>query len=428
MGTVLPLVLLLLFIVFGMPVGFALGSAGAIGLLMNGGLTALMGILSTTTYRSVADFSLTTIPLFILMAEFASEGGYARDLFTAAYKWIGHFPGGLASATVVASAGFGAMSGSSTAAAAALSKISIPEMLRFNYKGILATGVVAVAGTLAVMIPPSTALIVYGITTQVSIGKLFIGGIVPGLVLAAAFIIAITIWTKLRPELAPPVPAASWKERFSSLSGVWPMVVLLACVIGGIYSGFATSTEIAAVASVVALGIGIVMRRIRGQGVVASLRSTVQTATMIFTIIIGATIFGYFVTRTGLSSGLVNLISNSGLSSWVILLALVVFYLILGMFMDQIAILLLTLPLVFPVITQLGFDPVWFGIFVTVLVEIGLVTPPVGLNAFVVNVATGRPLEEVFKGGAIMLIPAAIVLVLLIFFPQIALWLPGSVR
>lgn len=428
MEIAVPVVMFLLLLVLGMPVGFALGASGALGLFLSTGFDPMMGILSSSPYRSSASFLFTTLPMFILMAELAAAGGLARDLFSAAYKWIGHLPGGLGVATVLASAGFGAMSGSSTAGAAAMSSIAIPEMLRFGYNRSLAAGVVAIAGTLSIMIPPSIGFVLYGIITETSIGKLLIAGILPGALTAVVYSVGIVLWVKLKPGAAATMTPCTWKERWSSLNGLWPVIVLFGLVVGGLYSGLATPTEVAAVGAAGALVISVALRRLDFDGIKLAFKRTVAITAMIFTIIIGAMIFGYFLTVTGTITSAVGAIGSLPVHPWVILLLIILLYVLLGMFMDQIAIVLVTMPLTFPVVMELGFDPIWFGVIIVCVAEIGLVTPPVGMNSFVVSASAKIPLEDVFRGAGVMLIPAVVVLTLLLAFPEIALWLPSLMR
>ncbi|MCK9364452.1 MAG: TRAP transporter large permease [Syntrophales bacterium] len=420
-----PLILLGILLVVGMPVAFAMGVSGAIGIYMMGGMDTLMGILGTSPYRSAASFLLTTLPLFIFMAEVISATNITRDLFKAAYRWIGHLPGGLGIATVMASALLGAMSGSSTASAAAMSSIAIPEMVKFNYKKPFAAGVVAMGGTLAIMIPPSIPMIVYGITTETSIGKLLIAGVFPGLLTALSYSLGIVLWTRFDPGVAPSVSPFGWKERFSSLFGIWPVLVLVLLVIGGMYSGFVTATEAAAVGAFGAVVIGLVMRRLTWPSFSHAVKATLRSSTMIFTIIIGAMILGYYMTISMFTQDAIGYIKNLPVGPWGIMIIIVFVYLILGCFMDQIAILLLTLPLTFPLVTGLGFDPIWFGVIVIALAEIGLVTPPIGLNAYIVSSVSNVSLEDTFKGVGVMLLFEAVVLVILLAFPKISTWLPS---
>jgi len=424
----LPLIGMIALIAIGMPVAFSMGVAGAIGLFFIGGFDSLMGILGTSPYRTAASYTLTTVPLFILMAEFIVKSEIIHEIFEAGYKWLGHLPGGVAIATVMADAGFGAMCGSSTAAAAAMSSVAIPQMKRLQYKDSLSGGVVAIAGTLAIMIPPSIVFIIYGSVTETSIGKLLIAGIVPGVLAAIALALAIYVWVKIDPSVSPPQQAWSWSERMHSLKYVWPMFVLFAVVVGTIYTGVATPTESAAFGATAALIIGLAQRRLNREKIFAACLSTIKSTVMIFVLIIGAMIFGYYMTMTQLAQDFVKVIAASGLDRWVIMGGLVVFYLALGCILDQIAILLLTLPITFPLVMSLGFDPIWFGVIITALAEIGLITPPVGLNCFIVSQVSRLPLEQVFKGATILMLGEVIVLALLMAFPEIVLWLPSMME
>jgi len=424
----LPLIGMIALIAIGMPVAFSMGVAGAIGLFFIGGFDSLMGILGTSPYRTAASYTLTTVPLFILMAEFIVKSEIIHEIFEAGYKWLGHLPGGVAIATVMADAGFGAMCGSSTAAAAAMSSVAIPQMKRLQYKDSLSGGVVAIAGTLAIMIPPSIVFIIYGSVTETSIGKLLIAGIVPGVLAAIALALAIYVWVKIDPSVSPPQQAWSWSERMHSLKYVWPMFVLFAVVVGTIYTGVATPTESAAFGATAALLIGLAQRRLNREKIFAACLSTIKSTVMIFVLIIGAMIFGYYMTMTQLAQDFVKVIAASGLDRWVIMGGLVVFYIALGCILDQIAILLLTLPITFPLVMSLGFDPIWFGVIITALAEIGLITPPVGLNCFIVSQVSRLPLEQVFKGATILMLGELIVLALLMAFPEIVLWLPSMMN
>jgi C4-dicarboxylate transporter DctM subunit len=420
-------VLMLVFLFLGMPVAFALGCAGAIGLYLVGGADSLFGILGTVPYRSAAHYTLSTLPMFILMAQFISVSRIVDDIFVAAQRWLERLPGGLAITTIFAAAGMAAMSGSSTASAATLSTMAVPQMVKHGYSKRVATGVVAVAGTLAIMIPPSIAFVLYGIITETSIGKLLIAGIVPGLLTAGMYVLGVLIWAKVSPGAMPASTSRhSWKDRFDALRPLWPFLILASIVIGSMYGGLATPTEAAALGAfgslVIPMALGRMSRRDFGAAVVGAMKST----TMIFTIIIGAMIFGYFLTITETTQQLIAYIGGLRVNRWIILLAIVVLYLVLGCIMDQVAIILITLPMVFPLVTSLGFDPIWFGVVCTKTAEIGMATPPVGMNVYVVSATTKVPLEDVFKGTAPLLAMDAVSLVLLIAFPALSTWLPST--
>ncbi|MDR2006211.1 MAG: TRAP transporter large permease [Acidaminococcales bacterium] len=421
----LPLALMLFLMMIGLPVAFSMGITGIIGIWMIGGLDSVLGILGTSPFRSAAHYTLTTVPLFILMAGFITNANITRDVFQIAYKWFGHLPGGVAIATVFANAGFGAMCGSSTASAAAMSSVVVPEMQRLKYKDEIIAGSVAVAGTLAVLIPPSVPMIIYGTATETSVGKLLIAGIVPGIIATLIMALNVVVWVKLKPGVSPHIPPFPWSERIESLLKIFPMVVLFALVIGSIYSGLATPTESAAIGALGALLVSLGMGRLSKDGIYKAIVSTLNSTGTIFILIICATVFGYYLTMSQIPQSIVQIISSLEVNRWLIMLLLIVLYLILGCIMDQIAILMLTLPMVFPVVQTLGFDPVWFGVIVIVLVEMGLVTPPVGLNVFIVSSVGKIPLGAAFRGSAVLLISCAISMIIFLLFPEIVLWLPN---
>ncbi|MHB9150882.1 MAG: TRAP transporter large permease [Thermoleophilia bacterium] len=424
-----PFIAMLVFLLaVGVPVGFAMGMVGTAGLMWVGGLDAVLSILSTTPYRSVANFTLATVPLFIFMAEVVTRTNMSREIFDAAGKWLGRTRGGLAMATVLASAGMGAISGSSVAAAAALSSTTVPEMQRAGYSARVSAGVVTVAGTLAVLIPPSIPLVLYGIITETSIGQLLIAGIIPGLMSAAVYFCGIYIWGKIAPAAMPKAESYSWRTKLITLKPLWPFLVLGILVIGTLYAGIGTATESAAIGAFGAALIGLITRRIGMRGLYAAGLHTAKLSSMIFTIIIGAMILGYFFSLTRTPQRLIEVIADAGLPSWGVMGLIVIMYLAMGAAMDQVAILLLTLPLTFPIAMELGYSPIWFGIVVTVLSEIGLVTPPVGLNAYVVSAASKVPLGEVFRGTTVMLVFALVTLAIVIAFPSISTWLPSLMK
>ncbi|WP_372004384.1 TRAP transporter large permease [Tistrella mobilis] len=422
---VFPIILFLVTLVLGMPIGFSLIVAGAAGIWINAGWMPLLGILRAEPYRHASSFLLTTIPLFILMAELLARGTVVQAMFRCAYAFVGHLRGGLALAAVGANAGFAALSGSSTAAAAAMARISIPEMRRFGYDDRLSLGTVAIAGTLAIMIPPSLGLIIYGILTESSIGRLFVAGIVPGLLSATGFVISIMIWVRRDPSIAPQVVRTAWPERVRSLTAIGPAMLLVVFVAGSIYSGAATPTEAAAIGAMAALVISVVFGGLRGRDMLAAFRSSIRSTALIFTIIIGAMIFGKYLAITRLPQDLLETIVALNIPGWAIIAILIVIYLILGCFLDQLAVMLLTLPLTFPLVVGLGYDPIWWGIVLTKTSEIGLVTPPLGLNSFVVSASADAPLEKTFSGVWRLLIGDMIVLLLLLLFPALSLGLPG---
>lgn len=423
MEIVIPFLLLFTFLALGMPVAIGLGLAGAIGLFMTGGLYSLLGIFETTPYSSVASYAWIVAPMFILMAEFLSASRIINDLFRAAHKWLGHLPGGLAIATIFASGLLGALSGSSTASAATIASSAAPQMKTYGYSNKLAMGVVSMGGTLSILIPPSTILIIYGIITESPIDKLFIAGIVPGILTGLGFCIVIIMWAFVKPLDAPRMSPAPYSDRFKSLKLLWPILLLLGFVLISIYMGIVTLTEAAGLAALGSFIIPLIMKRFTVKSINQALSNSLKTTTMIFTIIISGHIFGYYLAITQVTQKLINFISVLDVSKWTIILVIVAIYLILGFFMDQIAILLLTLPLTFPVAMSLGFDPIWFGIVVAKTAEIGLVTPPLGLNIFVASGAAKEDIKVAFKGVMPFVVIDLIILIALIAFPLISTFL-----
>ncbi|TKT74805.1 TRAP transporter large permease [Aquamicrobium sp. LC103] len=422
------LLLLGVLLVIGLPVAFGMAVSGAVGLYLYGGMPILSGILSTTPLTTANSYEMITIPMFILMAEFVILSGIASDLFRAATIWVGRVRGGVAMATAIAGAGFGAISGSSTAAAATLAATSLPEMIKQGYEPKLAGGVVAISGTLAMLIPPSVALILYGILADVSISALLIGGIIPGLIVTVAIILTVWILVILWPESAPGGRSYSFAEKFASLKRVGPMLVLFLAITGTIYSGIATPTEASGIGAFIAMLLAIRERKLTPSTLWAALRNSAQTSCMILFIILGAHVFGYFITITRVTNDLSEWVAALPLAPLAIMALILVGYIILGFFMDQIAILILTVPVVLPIVLKLGFDPIWFGVIVVVTAEVGMVTPPLGMNVFVVARYTRRPLGELFRGVMPHVWAHLVVIALLTLFPGIILWLPSTMR
>lgn len=398
MITATGLLLLFVLLAIDVPVAFALAISGAVGLYLIGGENLVLGIVGTSPLSTVSSFELITVPMFLLMAELVILSGVANDLFRAARVWVGRLPAGLAIATTVAGAGFGAISGSSTASAATLASTSIPTMIRAGYEPKLACGVVAISGTLAMLIPPSIALVLFGIIAEVSIGKLLIGGVVPGILVTMTIIATVWLLGWSQPGRVPRGKAYPMAEKLDALKVVGPMVVLMMAVTGVIYLGVATPSEAAGLGAFGALLVAIHARRLTFAGARNAVWRAARTSCMILAIVIGAKIFGYFLVLTQTTQLIVAWVEALDIAPWMILSIILFGYLILGCFLDQVAILVLTVPIVLPVILALGYDPVWFGVIVIVIAEVGLVTPPLGLNVFVVSRYTGRLPEEVFAG------------------------------
>jgi C4-dicarboxylate transporter DctM subunit len=419
-------VLLFALLTIGMPVAFTLAFCGALGLYLVGGWEAMAGVLSTAPLSTASTYELISVPLFILMAEFVIMSGVADNLFKAAATWVGRVPGGLAMATALAGAGFGAISGSSTASAATLSSTTMPAMLRQGYEPKLAGGVVAISGTLAMLIPPSIALVLYGIIADVSIGSLLIGGVIPGILVMLTIMGTVWVLVTINPAAAPRGQAYSLREKLKSLRVVGPMLFLFMAVTGVIYTGIATPTEASGLGAFGAFLIALWERKVNLAAMSRALTHAAHAACMIIMIIVCAKVFGYFFTLTQSTQALVGWVSALDVSRWVILAMILFGYLVLGCLMDQVAILILTVPIVLPVVKVLGFDPVWFGVVIILMAEVGLVTPPIGLNVFVVARYARRPLAEIFGGVWPHVFSHLLLVVVLVAFPQIILWLPSQ--
>lgn len=418
--------LLLLLLAAGLPVAFCLGISGAVGLLIFGGPELLTGILSTAPGSAVGSYEFMTIPMFLLMAEFMVASRISDSLFFSIACWTGRLPGGLGVATALTGAAFGAISGSSTAAAATLSKSSIPAMLTQGYERRFAAGIVSISGTLAMLIPPSVAIIFYGLLSGASVAKLLVAGIIPGILVTLVIIFTIWLLLWLKPGLAGKSSSFTWTEKFASLKVAGPFLALFFLVTGLIYTGIATPVESSAIGAMGALLFTALSGKLTRSVFVKAMTRTCSTSAMIGLIVICAQIFGYFITATGTTQSLVEFVGNSGVSPYTVLAFLVVLYLVLGCFLDQLSILILTIPIALPLVVKLGFDPIWFGILVILLAEVGMVTPPVGLNVFVVSKSTGMPVGEVFHGVWPHVAAHVLLIIVMIIFPQIILWLPST--
>jgi C4-dicarboxylate transporter, DctM subunit len=408
------------------PVGMAMGLVGITGFGYFSGYAPALKLVGQTTMRTVTDYSFGVIPMFLLMGALVSVSGISRELFRAANAFVGHWKGGLGIATIAACGGFAAISGSSVATAATFSAVAYPEMRRFNYPKSFATGVIAVGGTLGAMLPPSTVLAVYGIITQQDIAKLFMAGVLPGLLAIAMHMVTIWIIGTVRPGYLPTGARSSWHDRLLALRDVWSPILLFVFVIGGLYGGFFIPTEAGAVGAVGAFVIGIARGKLSKNGLLHSLLQATRTAAAVFTVLIGALCFGYFLTITQTPQHVTEFLTGLGLGAYGILIVILLMYLVLGCLMDALAMVILTVPIVFPVITALGFDPIWFGVIVVVTVELGLIHPPVGMNVFVIkSVIKDVDMSTIFLGVLPFVITDLIRLAILIVFPSIATWLPG---
>jgi tripartite ATP-independent transporter DctM subunit len=424
-----PFLVMVVALLLGVPIAFSLATAGIVGILLLGGdVNVVMRILGTTPFGVTAEYVLTTVPMFILMAYFSASGGLARDLFTAAAHWLSRVRGGLAIATVFACGIFGAMSGASLAAAAVMSSIAMPEMRRHGYSDELAAGSIGIGSTLDILIPPSVGMVIYGISTQTSIGKLLIAGVVPGLIVALFLTIAIMVWVRIRPAHAPETYVVPARERWASLGRIWSSLLLIVLVVALLYSGVATPTEVGALGAFLAGLIGFLFGRLTWAGALDALRQTVKTTALIFMILIGATVFGYYMAMSKIPQQVVAVVTEMNLNRWVVIVGIVVTYFVVSMFMDELPLLLLTLQLTFPLVTSLGFDPVWFGVMSMLMVAMGLVFPPVGMIAFVVSSSANVGLMKVYTGTSILMVALVLTTLLVMIFPQIALWLPNTMK
>jgi C4-dicarboxylate transporter DctM subunit len=421
------IVTLILLLVSRVPVGFAMLFVGFLGFSHVVSIGSALSLISLDLFAVFASYNMSVIPLFILMGQIAYNAEMGRRLYDTAYKWFGHMPGGLAIATIGGCAGFAAICGSSPATAATMGSVALPEMRRYRYDPALATGSVAAGGTLGILIPPSIVLVVYGILTEQSIGKLLYAGILPGILLSTLFILTISVWSRTNPRLAPPAPRTGTRERFASLSGTVEMLCLFILVMGGLLAGLFTPTEAGGVGSLGALVIALVGRKLTWQKLIRALVETTWMSAMLMVIMAGATIFGRFLAVTRIPFEVATFASSLSVHRIAILSFIGLFYIIGGCLMEIFA--LVTIPIFFPVITTLGFDPIWFGVIVVILCEMGLITPPVGVNVFVIKgMCDDIPVEVIFRGILPFFLAMFICLVILVIFPEIALFLPGLIK
>jgi C4-dicarboxylate transporter DctM subunit len=422
-------VVLVLLMFLKIPVGFVMAIVGFAGFGLLISWDASLGLLARDFFSVFSSYNLTVIPLFVFMGQVAHHSGMSGRLFNTAHKFLGHLPGGLAIATIGACAGFSAICGSTSATAATMASVALPQMKKYNYDPAMATGVVAAGGSLGILIPPSTIFIIYGIMTEQSIGKLFMAGVLPGILLTLLFILTIVIWTRLRPGICEKAPKATWKERIASLTGVIETFILFVMVMGGLFVGLFTPTEAAAIGAFGTLLIALIGRNLSWRGLIRSLDETTRVSCMIFVIVAGATVFGHFLAVTGIPANIGTWVSELALPAPVIIGLIILVYLVLGCLMDSLAMIMLTIPIFFPVVTTLGYDPIWFGVIIVLVTEMGVITPPVGINVYVVaGVARDVPLHIIFKGATHLLMALLVTAILLILFPQIATYLPSLMK
>ncbi len=422
----LGVVVLFILLFSGLPLGLAFILVGFVGYGLAFNFGGAFSLLRTLPFSVFSDYALSVIPLFVLMGSLAFVSKLSEDLYDSAHGVLGQLKGGLAMSTIAGCAAFAAISGTSVGTAATMGKVALPEMKRYRYDDAMATGAIAAGGTIGILIPPSVILIIYGIITEQSIGKLYLAGFLPGILQAILFIITIAIMCWRNPNLGPPGPRTNIKQKLLSLSKSWTVLILFILVIGGIYAGVFSVNEAAGIGAFGAFIIGLALRRLTWKKFVESLLDTAKTTAMILIIISGALIFGYFLTVTGVSKSIAAALGGLEVSKWVVFAIVMVFYLILGCLMDSMSMILITVPIFYPLIHALGFDPIWFGVIVVVVVEMGLITPPVGMVVFVIKGITDVPMYTIFRGIVPFLITDFVLLAILCFFPQIALFLPNT--
>lgn len=426
---IIGIIFMLILFILRMPIAFAMAFAGWLGYSYLTNFSAGTKLLIRDFFSTFSSYNLSVITTFILMGTYAFASGISQRLFKASYDIFGGLRGGLAITTVAASAGFAAICGSTTASAATIGKIAYPEMKRYKYNDTFSTGCIAASGTLGILIPPSTVFIVYGILTEQSIGKLYAAGIVPGLIMASIFSIIIYILCRIKPEWGPAGPPTSLSTKIKALSMVWEGVALFLVAIGGLFAGLFTPSQAGAVGAVGALVIGLLRRGITFQGFWDATVDGLRTASMILFLIAGATVFGHFMAITRIPAALADWIKGLEVSPLIIMTFITIIYLIGGCFIDAMPLIVLTIPIFYPIVIDLGFDPIWFGVLIVIVSQVGVISPPVGVNVYVVKgIAPEVPLEQIFKGAVIIGIGMIITIFLIFIFPELATWLPKYVK
>lgn len=423
---IIGVIILFILMASGMNVGIAMAVSGFLGLIYIMGFSQALSILGAAPYRTAAAYTMSVIPLFVLMGNLSFYAGVSEDLYSTTYKLFGHLPGGLAMATTVGCAGFAATCGSSVATAVTMGSISIPEMKKYKYAPALAAGSLAAGGTLGILIPPSIGFIIYSMLTDESIGKLFIAGILPGILLTLLFVLTIYVTVRRDLTLGPPGPRFSLKEKIASFKGIWSALALFILVIGGLYGGIFTPTEAGGIGAFGAFLLMIIRNKFTKRNLINVLMDTGKVTAMCFIILAGANVFGYFMAVTRIPNALADLAISLPLPPIFIVVFILIIYLALGSVMDSIAMIVLTVPIFYPVVMELGFDPIWFGVIMVIVMEMALITPPVGMNVFAIaGVAPEIPLYTIFRGVLPFLAAMLICVAFLMAFPQIATFLPG---
>ncbi len=417
---------LLLLLFMGMPIAFVMMFVGFLGITYLTSMDAALPLLVDNLYGVVAHYPYTIIPLFVLMGSLASSAGITGDLYDTFDKWFRRLPGGMGIATIGACAGFAAVSGSSVAATAAMGTVALPEMLRYKYDRKLATGVIAAGGTLSFLIPPSLGFVIFGMLTEQSIGKLLVAGVVPGLILTVLYATIVFFWVLIQPSAAPRMTEkVSFVEKIKALKGVKETVLVFTIVIGGIYGGYINPTEAGAIGAFSLFVIVLIKRRLRLSDFLKGLLDTVRISAMVLFLVAGATLFSYFLALTTIPTVVTQWIVGLGVSRYLVLTIILLIYIMLGCFLDAVSMMVLTLPVVFPIVVSLGFDPIWFGVVAVVMMEAGLITPPVGLNVYTLaGISKDIPMAEIFKGVTPFLLSIVLLVLVLILFPSISTFLP----
>jgi len=422
---VLTIVLLFIFFLMGLEIGFSMALAGFIGYSAIVGLKPALNLVAMDIFSVFSSYGFIVIPLFVLMGQIGASAGVSKRLYDSAYKFIGHIPGGLAIGTVVAATAFKAICGSSPATAATFATIAVPEMDRYGYDKRISCGTVATVGTLGVIIPPSIVLIIYGILTETSIGKLFLAGIIPGLLLAFSFVVTLLGWCKINPQMGPKGEKSTWRERFASLPSVAGVIVVFLLVVGGLMTGFFTPTEAGSVGTFAVFVLVATKRDINLKGLIKSIMDALRIACMVLTLLLGATVLGHFFAVTKMPFIVADFLTSLPVDRTIIMIMIIFVFLIGGSFIEDLAFTILAIPIFLPLILKLGYDPIWFGVIVCVTNMIGIILPPMAVNVFVVSGITKVPIGTIYKGIYPYLIGMSICLFLLVLFPQISLWLPN---
>jgi C4-dicarboxylate transporter DctM subunit len=422
------IVLMILLFLLRVPISFAMAIVGLVGFAYLSDAESALSILAQDVYETLSNYPLSVIPMFILMGSFAFASGISQRLYSTSYTWVGQYRGGLTIATVLACSGFSAICGSTAATAATMGKIALPEMKKYGYDDVLATGTVASAGTLGILIPPSTVLIVYGILTEQSIGQLFIAGILPGAILSIFFVATVALLCSRNPNLGPPGVPTSWRAKVRSLSGIIEAVILFALAIGGLFLGWFSPTQAGAVGASGALVIGLFRGQFNLNVISESMKDGLRTACMVLFILAGATVFGHFLAISNIPFALADWVEHLPLPHMAIMGVLLLIYFIGGFFMDAMAMIVVTIPIFFPIVEKLGFDPIWFGVMIVLVGEMGVISPPVGVNVFVIKgIAPDIPLENIFRGIFPFLGALVLLTIVLLIFPKLATFLPSLV-